>query len=197
MAFSQESIRSLISHQIIPIPANTYMVWGVISSIMMGSSIILEHTLDTVLVISFGCLVGMFFTWWDISRINATFDLFNFNSKQKDILIILSLSLIFSIFLTIILSNEEIYIYIYPIWAFTIGNFNYIVGSLFSKRLIFSYGIFLISVAFILLIGIIAFNIQSNREILNTFAIINIVLIGAGHILIGIYYKTLGNKNVK
>ncbi|VAY86586.1 hypothetical protein MNB_ARC-1_531 [hydrothermal vent metagenome] len=194
MVLSQESIRSLLSQKIIPIPAYSYVSWGIISSAMIISTMFFTQPYEVFSILAFGCLLGIIFNVWDVARYNVFYELFKFNKQQKDSIVLLIFFLIFAICLTMFFVHNNTPNFITFVWMFVIGVFNYIVGSSSSKSLLLSYGILLIIFSISIFIGIMFVDTLSQPDSNLILSVLNVVVLGFGHIFIGIYYAIKQKK---
>jgi hypothetical protein len=80
-------------------------------------------------------------------------------------------------------------IYIAPIWLFSIGMLNYMVGTHTLKNVLANYGLFILMVSFIVFSMIYIFDLDKNIQYINILKILDLFLISFGHIIVGIYYK--------
>jgi hypothetical protein len=85
--------------------------------------------------------------------------------------------------------HYDISIYIAPIWLFSIGMLDYIVGTHTLKNVLANYGLFILIVSFIIFSMIYIFDLDKNMKYINILKILDLFLISFGHIIVGMYYK--------
>lgn len=195
----------------LPIPAEHFFLWGVISALliiflpMLFKASTAVSMLAYILTVLFGLLgLGGWLLNYLIVRENRRRER-GWGQYQKLILKIASFNIFFAALMTLILGTFFYGLLVNGIWMFVLG-MTYMILGFFSRKLLTQYGIGLMILSFIysILVYIYLLSAGSQETVFNHYltqiqevdTLLGLVSISGGHLALGIYFLKQQQQHV-